>query len=242
MSAWIGIIAYAFQIYFDFSGYSDIAIGLARMLGFYFVENFNSPYKSVSITDFWRRWHISLSTFLRDYLYIPLGGNRKGNVRTYINLMLTMLLGGLWHGAQWTFVVWGLIHGGMLAIERMMGRKATGSALEHPFRVVFTFFILLITWVFFRAENFEVATRYLGVMFGQAVLKPTAALVEAQIFTAWNILQFVIASVGIWLFPNTQAILHRFVLWKGLLGMALFAAAITMMFTRGYSPFLYFQF
>jgi len=242
MSAWIGIIAYAFQIYFDFSGYSDIAIGLARMLGFYFVENFNSPYKSVSITDFWRRWHISLSTFLRDYLYIPLGGNRKGNVRTYINLMLTMLLGGLWHGAQWTFVVWGLIHGGMLAIERMMGRKATGSALEHPFRVVFTFFILLITWVFFRAENFEVATRYLGVMFGQAVLKPTAALVEAQIFTAWNILQFLIASVGIWLFPNTQAILHRFVLWKGLLGMALFAAAITMMFTRGYSPFLYFQF
>jgi alginate O-acetyltransferase complex protein AlgI len=238
-SAWLGIIAYAFQIYFDFSAYSDIAIGLARMLGFYFVENFNSPYKSVSITDFWRRWHMSLSSFLRDYLYIPLGGNRKGAARTYVNLMLTMLIGGLWHGAQWTFVIWGSMHGAMLAIERFLKVKAEG---RNPLRVAFTFFILLITWVFFRAENLEVASRYLGVMFGAGEIKPTAALVEAQMFTGFNLIQFMICVTGVWLFPNTQTILHRFRLWKAVLGLVLFIAAVTMMFTRGYSPFLYFQF
>ena len=124
MDAWFGIVAYAFQIYLDFSAYSDMAIGLGRMFGFRFPENFNSPYKSASITEFWRRWHISLSSFLRDYLYIPLGGNRKGPARTYVNLMTVMLFGGLWHGAQWTFVVWGAIHGGMLALERLMGKDS----------------------------------------------------------------------------------------------------------------------
>lgn len=256
-SAWVGIIAYAFQIYFDFSAYSDIAIGLARMLGFYFVENFNSPYKSLSITDFWRRWHMSLSNFLRDYLYIPLGGNRKGPTRTYVNLMLTMLIGGLWHGAQWTFVIWGAMHGGLLALERMFGLGATSvrkvgkgvtgesTAVPSgmvPVRTAFTFVILLFTWVFFRAENFEVATRYLSAMFGRAPIKPTAALVEAQMLTGFNLMQFIIAWVGVFAFPNTQTILHRFTLWKAALGLVLFVAAVTMMFARGYSPFLYFQF
>jgi len=240
--AWVGVTAYAFQLYFDFSAYSDIAIGLAKLLGFHFVENFASPYKSVSITDFWRRWHISLSTFLRDYLYIPLGGNRKGRFRTYVNLMLTMLLGGLWHGAQWTFVVWGAIHGAMLAFERLLGKNSFYAHAPVPLKIAFTFFILLITWVFFRAENFEVATRYLGVMFGQGIEHPTAQLLQAQMLRGFNVLQLCVAGFAVWFMPNTQTILHRFVLWKALVGLALFVIAVIMMFTRGYSPFLYFQF
>ncbi|HEY2574582.1 MAG TPA: MBOAT family O-acyltransferase, partial [Verrucomicrobiaceae bacterium] len=241
-TAWIGIVAYAFQIYFDFSAYSDIAIGLARTLGFYFIENFASPYKSVSITDFWRRWHISLSTFLRDYLYIPLGGNRKGRGRTYLNLMLTMLIGGLWHGAQWTFVIWGAIHGGMLALERLMGKNSIYARAPHGLRVACTFFILLITWVFFRAENFGAALRYLNVMAGGGEHHPTGLLLQSELSGGFNMCQLFIAGVGVWFLPNTQTILHRLTLGKALLGLLFFAAAVAMMFTRGHSPFLYFQF
>ena len=124
LDAWYGVLAYAFQIYFDFSGYSDMAIGLGLMMGFVFAKNFDAPYTSQSITEFWRRWHISLSTCLRDYLYVPLGGNRKGRLRTYVNLMAVMLIGGLWHGTSWTFLVWGGIHGALLAFERMLGKAA----------------------------------------------------------------------------------------------------------------------
>ncbi len=123
LDAWVGVIAYAFQIYFDFSGYSDMAVGLSRLFGFVIPKNFASPYLAESITDFWRRWHISLSTWLRDYLYVPLGGNRKGPRRTYINLTIVMLLGGLWHGANWTFVIWGTYHGVLLAFERWKGKE-----------------------------------------------------------------------------------------------------------------------
>jgi alginate O-acetyltransferase complex protein AlgI len=132
--AWFGVTAYAFQIYFDFSGYSDMAIGLGLMLGFVFAKNFDSPYQSDSITDFWRRWHISLSSWLRDYLYVPLGGNRKGERRTYVNLFLTMLLGGLWHGASWNFVIWGGIHGAWLALERGLGRESFYHRLPRVLR------------------------------------------------------------------------------------------------------------
>ena len=242
LAAWVGIVAYAFQIYFDFSAYSDMAIGLAKTLGFYFVENFNSPYKSASITEFWRRWHMSLSTFLRDYLYIPLGGNRLGTARTYVNLMLTMVIGGLWHGASWNFIIWGAIHGGMLSFERMMGKKSFYGQLPHMIKVAITFFIVLITWVFFRAENFEVASRYLSAMFGGAALHPTAGLLEAEMLRGFNMSQFAICIVVTWFLPNTQTILHRFVGWKALLGLLLFVLAIAAMFTRGHSPFLYFQF
>jgi len=241
-AAWVGIVAYAFQIYLDFSAYSDMAIGLARLLGFYFIENFNSPYKSVSITDLWRRWHISLSTFLRDYLYIPLGGNRKGPARTYVNLMLTMVIGGLWHGASWNFVIWGAIHGGMLCIERLMGKNSIYSRAPAPLRIAFTFFIVLITWVFFRAENFEVAWRYLGTMFGQADVKATAVLLEAEMMRGFNLVQLFFCAFCIWFMPNTQTILHRFTLRKALIAVPLFILAVIMMFTRGHSPFLYFQF
>jgi alginate O-acetyltransferase complex protein AlgI len=242
LAAWVGIVAYAFQIYFDFSAYSDMAIGLARMLGFYFVENFNSPYKSASITEFWRRWHMSLSTFLRDYLYIPLGGNRLGTKRTYVNLMLTMVIGGLWHGASWTFIIWGAIHGGMLSLERMMGKKSFYADLPHVLKVSITFFILLITWVFFRAENFEVASRYLSVMFGGGQRHAASILLESEMLRGFNMSQFAVCILFTWFMPNTQTILHRFVAWKAVVGVFLFVIAIAVMFWRGFSPFLYFQF
>ncbi len=162
LDAWYGIIAYAFQIYFDFSGYSDMAIGLGLMLGFVFPKNFDSPYKSQSITEFWRRWHISLSSWLRDYLYVPLGGNRAGPIRTYVNLAIVMLLGGLWHGAAWNFVIWGAIHGGMLAFERATGKDALYRRLPKVVRVGMTFTIVLFSWVFFRAETLAAAGRYFG--------------------------------------------------------------------------------
>ncbi len=132
LEAWTGVVAYAFQIYFDFSGYSDMAIGLGLMLGFVFPKNFDSPYKADSLTAFWRRWHISLSTWLRDYLYLPLGGNRKGPWRTYANLGIVMLLGGLWHGAAWNFVVWGGLHGAWLALERSLGKRSLYGGLPRP--------------------------------------------------------------------------------------------------------------
>ncbi len=153
LDAWFGLVGYAFQIYFDFSGYSDMACGLALMLGFVLIQNFDSPYQADSITDFWRRWHISLSTWLRDYLYIPLGGNRLGTRRTYVNLMAVMLFGGLWHGASWNFVLWGAIHGGMLAFERAQGKASFYRRLPRPVRVGITFFVVCLSWVFFRAKT-----------------------------------------------------------------------------------------
>ncbi|MEM8631918.1 MAG: MBOAT family protein [Pseudomonadota bacterium] len=151
VEAWLGAVAYMIQLYFDFSGYSSMAVGLGLMMGFRFVENFNTPYISRSITEFWRRWHISLSVWLRDYLYIPLGGNRKGTVRTYINLMAVMTLGGLWHGAAWTFVLWGIWHGGILAIERATGHDKT--AHTRLWSLPLTLLLVLIGWVMFRAEG-----------------------------------------------------------------------------------------
>jgi alginate O-acetyltransferase complex protein AlgI len=160
LTAWLGATAYAFQIYFDFSGYSDMAIGLSLCLGIRLPINFDSPYQATSIIAFWRRWHISLSTFLRDYLYVPLGGNRHGTTRRYLNLVLTMLLGGLWHGAAWTFVVWGALHGAFLVINHLWRRDA-GSApsgrLQQFAGAVLTFVAVTVAWVVFRAESMAVA-------------------------------------------------------------------------------------
>ncbi len=164
VNAWYGVVAYAMQIYFDFSAYSDMAIGLGLMLGFVFPKNFDSPYKSASITEFWRRWHISLSTWLRDYLYVPLGGNRIGPKRTYVNLATVMVLGGLWHGASWNFVIWGSIHGGWLAFERMSGKDSFYRHLPQPLRILITFVIVCVAWVFFRAADLPAALRYLQSM------------------------------------------------------------------------------
>ena len=163
--AWIGIIAYSLQIYFDFSGYSDMAIGLGRMFGFHFLENFNYPYISTSVGEFWRRWHISLGSWFRDYVYIPLGGNRKGRLMTYRNLSIVWLLTGVWHGASWTFIAWGLYYGIFIMLERAFLGKWLAVWPAWLART-FTLFIVVVGWVFFRADNFEYALSYLQVMFG----------------------------------------------------------------------------
>ena len=172
--SWVGALGYSLQLYFDFSGYSDMAIGAAYMFGIKLPLNFNSPYKAISIIDFWRRWHITLSHFLRDYLYIPLGGSRKGQFRRYLNLVVTMLLGGLWHGAGWTFVFWGGLHGIYLVINHLYRsiRKSLGHNLKddgwllQSIGWLTTFIAVVISWVFFRANNFETATSILKSMFG----------------------------------------------------------------------------
>lgn len=161
-SAWLGVIAYALQIYYDFSGYSDMAIGMGRMFGFHFLENFNFPYIARSVTDFWRRWHISLSTWFRDYVYIPLGGNRVGSARHAFNLLVVWGLTGLWHGANWTFIVWGLYYFVFLLLEKLIGPKHKQGILSH----VYTLLIVLVGWVIFRSETIGGAINYLGYMFG----------------------------------------------------------------------------
>ena len=168
VTAWSGVFAFGLQIYFDFSGYTDMAIGMAKLLGFHFPVNFRRPYLASSITDFWRRWHISLSTWLRDYLYIPLGGNRHGPWMTYRNLAITMLLGGLWHGASWNFVIWGGFHGAMLSVERVFrGNRPMREEWDwlYPAKAILTFGLVLISWVFFRAADLPQSVQILGQMF-----------------------------------------------------------------------------
>ncbi|MCK5776721.1 MAG: MBOAT family protein, partial [Bacteroidales bacterium] len=163
-TAWIGIIAYSFQIYFDFSAYSDMAIGLGRMFGFKFLENFNFPYIAKSIREFWYRWHISLSNWFRDYLYISLGGNRRGTTRTYLNLFIVFLITGFWHGASWTFIVWGLIHGLFMIIEKL-GFDRILEKLWSPIRYFYTLFVVVMAWVVFRAETFDEALGFYHSLF-----------------------------------------------------------------------------
>jgi D-alanyl-lipoteichoic acid acyltransferase DltB (MBOAT superfamily) len=178
LTAWSGVFAFGMQIYFDFSGYTDMAIGMAKLFGFHFPINFRRPYLAASISDFWRRWHISLSTWLRDYLYIPLGGSRHGKWMTYRNLMLTMLLGGLWHGANWNFLIWGGYHGALLGLERAIGVDPDRSQWTwlYPFRMVLTVALALIGWVFFRAADFAQSRQILSAMFhapaGHSLLQP----------------------------------------------------------------------
>jgi alginate O-acetyltransferase complex protein AlgI len=242
LDAWQGLFAYAFQIYFDFSGYSDMAIGLALMLGFMFPKNFDSPYKAESITDFWRRWHLSLSTWLRDYLYIPLGGNRKGETRTYINLVLVMLIGGLWHGAAWTFVIWGAIHGGWLALERALGKDSWYRRLPHVGRVALTFFIVLIAWVFFRAPDLGSALRYLGSMTGGMAAQPGASLIGGLIRRPYDLINLALAAAIAWFAPQTWDWTRRLTWPKGIACLALLGLALAAMATQGYNPFIYFIF
>jgi alginate O-acetyltransferase complex protein AlgI len=242
LAAWFGVVAYALQIYFDFSGYSDMAIGLGRMLGFEFPKNFDSPYHSQSITEFWRRWHISLSSWLRDYLYVPLGGNRYGQRRTYFNLAMVMLLGGLWHGAQWQFVAWGAFHGTFLGAERWIGKKSFYAGLPAPARVLLTFVLVLFSWVLFRAENLYLATRYLGAMFGVTATPEATRLLGAGLFTLHNLVLmglclFVVSRrTQSWDFAERQS-------WpRAVALLALFILALAAMFTQAFNPFLYFQF
>jgi alginate O-acetyltransferase complex protein AlgI len=176
LPAWTGTLAFALQIFFDFSGYTDIAIGVALLFGFHFPENFRRPYLSASITEFWRRWHMTLSRWLRDYIYISLGGNRRGALRTYLNLLLTMLLGGLWHGASWNFVIWGGYHGVLLAIERMIWGRREQTGLARIPLAILTFLLVCVGWVFFRAKTLATAVFVVGQMFsrfpGRSLLTP----------------------------------------------------------------------
>jgi alginate O-acetyltransferase complex protein AlgI len=241
-AAWIGVICYAFQIYFDFSAYSDMAIGLGRMFGFSFRENFDSPYKSASITEFWRRWHISLSSFLRDYLYIPLGGNRKGISRTYINLIIVMFLGGLWHGAQWTFVLWGLIHGSILVIERISRTNNFSKKLPRGIKVFLTFNIILIAWVFFRAENIITAWNYLSKMFGFGESGQAAGILLGQVTRPMACFMIIISLLAIFVMPNTGQCLRKLTSLKVIVGLLLLVFSVSVMFAQDFNPFLYFQF
>ena len=163
LECWCGAIAYTFQLYFDFSGYSDMAIGLFKFFNFDLPFNFNSPYKAQSISDFWRRWHMSLSSFLREYLYIPIGGNRKGNFRHYLNLLITMLIGGLWHGANWTFVVWGGYHGALLVMNHVLC-GVTKNIIPDQVKHATTFFLVAVGWVIFRSESIAAAIKYYKYM------------------------------------------------------------------------------
>jgi len=251
--AWIGALAYTFQLYFDFSGYSDMAIGLSLMFGVFLPLNFNSPYKAVSIIDFWRRWHMTLSQFLRDYLYIPLGGNRRGRVLRYVNLMITMLLGGLWHGAAWTFVVWGALHGLYLCVNHAwmnFGPKA-GPRFEKVANVaalILTFLCVVIACVFFRADSIATALSVLSRMANPShvALGPTELL--------YALLIAIYASM-VWFAPNTQTIMgydHRNrMVGERMMGarmrpLFVYAAAAVLAFAvlgiQQRSEFIYFRF
>jgi alginate O-acetyltransferase complex protein AlgI len=242
LQAWHGVVGYAFQIYFDFSGYSDMAIGLGLMLGFVFARNFNSPYHSQSITEFWRRWHISLSTWLRDYLYLPLGGNRKGPGRTYVNLALTMLLGGLWHGAAWNFVVWGAFHGALLAVERAVGIERLYGWMPKPLRVANTFALVLVSWVFFRAADLPAAVDYLGRMFGVGPSAATAPLVGGLLLSPYLLLCFALAAVVVWAAPQSWYWTRDLGPWKVAAVLSLLVVAVGALSTQDYNPFIYYIF
>ena len=240
----LAVYAYAIQIYADFSGYTDIAIGCALLLGFRFPQNFDSPYQAVSMQDFWRRWHISLSTWLRDYLYIPLGGNRGGALLTHRNLALTMVLGGLWHGASWNFVVWGAIHGGALALERMLRRErsprrsvAELSILGGAARWLLTFHVVCLAWVFFRAPTLGDAWTFL-TSFERAAALPTTAPLVAGVVAVALLLQGTP--------PELTRRVRREVDRLGPTPIALAGGAwivlVVALAPAGVAPFIYFQF
>jgi alginate O-acetyltransferase complex protein AlgI len=236
LDAWLLSLAYTFQLYFDFSGYADMAVGISLLFGIRIPYNFNSPYWADSIQDFWRRWHITLSRWLRDYLYIPLGGNRAATAVVYRNLFVTFLLGGVWHGAAWTFVIWGALHGAACCTQKWWA--STGRRMPKPAGVVLTFLFVNVAWVYFRAPDIATANGLLLAMARPQLGGP------ALLFAAWPLL--LAASVIVWLFPNSQAIASRD--WNGkvaLSGAFTGAAAVVALVatnTSVLSPFIYYNF
>lgn len=237
VDAWLGALAYTGQLFFDFSGYSTMAIGLALMIGFVFPKNFDDPYWSVSITDFWKRWHMSLSSWLREYLYIPLGGNRKGPVRTYINLLLTMVLGGLWHGANWTFLAWGAWHGGILAAERWLESRYGPSRLPQALRIARTLLLVIIGWVMFRAASMHDAMKMFGGMLGMNGWGVSPEF--AWHVTRDRLAMLVVAFVLVYALPVVK---RRAPPALGYLVIPLFLWAVATLSSQAFIPFLYFQF
>lgn len=247
LTAWVGAIAYAFQIYFDFGGYSDMAIGLGKMFGFEFLPNFNYPYIAKSITDFWRRWHISLSTWFREYVYIPLGGNRCTPSRHILNLLIVWMLTGLWHGAQWNFMFWGLYYGVILILEKYLwGSKIEKlpSAVQH----IYAFVLVLFGWVFFFSPTLGYAGQYLKVMFGIGAKGIFDKQGFFMIFTNWLLIVIAILAsaprgykllkkiTGCWQSEEVRAIVTCAVY------IAMFLLCIAFLVTETYNPFLYFRF
>jgi alginate O-acetyltransferase complex protein AlgI len=247
--AWLGALAYSIQLFFDFAGYSAMAIGLGLMIGFRFVENFDAPYISRSITEFWHRWHISLSNWLRDYLYIPLGGNRAGRFRTYRNLVLTMALGGLWHGANWTFVLWGLWHGGWMAIERACGIKTRGTIWPGPVAWALTMVLVMIGWVMFRAETVGHAFVVYGGVLGLHGIAPGP---ETMLLTRTSELLFLAVGCLLSVAPAAPKVSSgggvalpgraAFGALSTVAPVILFVLCAVVLQARSDSPFLYFQF
>ena len=230
---WLAMLGYTFQLYFDFSGYSTMAVGLGYMFGLRIPQNFNSPYKALDPSDFWRRWHISLSTCMRDYLYIPFGGNRGGTLATYRNLMLTMLIGGLWHGASWTFVFWGGYHGALLSMHRI--NADAWDRLPRWFRQFVMFLAAVVGWVFFRATDFRMAWEVLRRMF-----LPTGGTMPAKV----PLVLLAVTVAGLWAIrgPNAFDLKHEW-RWPGRIALATAAgAALALIVGNRPSPFLYFQF
>jgi alginate O-acetyltransferase complex protein AlgI len=245
--AWIGIIAYSFQIYYDFSGYSDMALGLGRMMGFRFVENFNNPYISMTITEFWRRWHITLGRWMKNYLYIPLGGNRvKSRARLFFNLWLVFLFSGLWHGAAWNFVAWGAFHGLFLILDRLFLMRLTERMGKIP-SVLLTYLITLVGWVLFRAESLQDAFDYLGQMFswnpGYAGwhLDPHfwAMMTAGTLFAFFGMIK----GVEQWQMRMIDQPYHGRKLWiGGAIALVLLVYSLASITASGFNPFIYFRF
>ncbi len=245
-TAWFGIIAYSFQIYFDFSGYSDMAIGIGRMIGFRFPENFNNPYISQNISEFWRRWHMTLGRFMKDYLYIPLGGNRVSAGRMYFNLWVVFLISGFWHGAAWNFVIWGAFHGFFLIADRIFLLKVYKAIGKVP-SIIITYVIVLVSWVFFRAETLPEALNYLDTMFafsgsGESVFfdsKFYSILVIAVFFSFWGGFR----AIERWqerLFAEKQK--NKTIAWMTVFSVIFFIISLSAITSSGFNPFIYFRF
>jgi len=242
LDAWFGALAYSFQLYFDFSAYSEMAIGLGLMLGFECPRNFDAPYRAAGFGDFWRRWHISLSSWLRDYLYIPLGGSRVGTGRNYANFMIVFVLCGLWHGAGWTFILWGAWHGLWLVIERALGRRPLYVAFPLRIQRLLTFLLVTIGWVVFRADSLAQAWRLLATMFSLNSPHGGSTLLSAVIYTRGYLI--LMALCALLAFQPRQGFdWTRKLSWpKVLLLIILFALALMSMFAQSFRSFLYFQF
>ena len=242
LNTWWGSLAYMLQIYFDFSAYSNMAIGLGLMLGFHFPRNFNGPYRSRNITEFWKRWHISLTSWFRYYLYIALGGNRVGKARLYFNLFMVMFVSGVWHGANWTFVCWGLYHAFFMIIERANNKESLYAKAPKIVQLVITQVIVLFGWVLFRADTIGEAWRLWKALLGLTPVSAMDSILTAEIFTPSTIFFMAVAALlSFWKFRSYD--------WCGNLSFkkivfifAIFVVAILTLFTQSYNPFLYFQF
>lgn len=247
LQAWMGAILYAFHIYFDFSGYSDMAIGIGRMLGFTFPENFNFPYISQSITEFWQRWHITLSRWMRDYLYIPLGGNRVGRNRLFINLSVVFVLSGLWHGASWNFVLWGAYHGFFLILDRLFLKEQLSKMGKIP-SIILTFIITLIGWVIFAMEDFSKMKTYIASMFGRGSGKAlvmldtqtTVMLLFAVLFSIMPLIKPL--NTRIQILENIQVLNNKQAIVYAIASFLIVSLSLCYVAASGFNPFIYFRF